>query len=457
MISRRRTHIFVVALVAFLFATAPAFTQSINFESAPSPASINLNRSRGQNMLNEIKDVLKQRYYDKNFRGIDIDARFKVASERVKKLDTNWQIFRAIAQVLLEFDDSHTRFYPPGRANRVEYGFTTQMIGPNCFVTDVKVGSNAEAKGLKAGDRVLMINEFSPTRDNLWLINYLFYSLDPRMSISVTAAGGGEAERKLEITSTFKSIKEREKEAEKNRKEKTEKPYKCHSFNSETVACRLDTFIVEKQDIDKIMEEASRHKKLILDLRGNRGGYVHIEEYLVGHFFDRDVKIADFITRDKKKERVAKMKKERNFQGELIVLIDSNSASASEVFARVIQLEKRGKVIGDVSAGAVMTSNQVTMANFRGVPGYETYSVYGMNVTVSDLIMSDGNRLEKVGVIPDEAIGPMGAALFSRSDPVLAYAARLFGATISPDAAGKLNFLYKKDEGEADHTEKEDS
>ncbi len=39
-----------------------------------------------------------------------------------------------------------------------------------------------------------------------------------------------------------------------------------------------------------MMKEVGVHKKFILDLRGNGGGYVKIEEYLTGHFFDRDVK-----------------------------------------------------------------------------------------------------------------------------------------------------------------------
>lgn len=443
----------LITLLFSLLLLASVVRPQVFIDERSNPTSAKLNRERGINMLDEIKDLIKERYYDKTYRRIDLDARFKAAKEKIKTLDANWQIFRVIAQVVLEFNDSHTRFYPPDRAYRVEYGFSLQMIGHNCVVTSVKKGSDAEAKGLKVGDIIAGIGDHNPTRDTLWKMNYVLYALDPQEIIKLYVLNADKTEKIIEIKATFKSPEERRKEAEKRRREKKENPYKCQKINANLIACRLETFSVEKKYIDKMMKEIEGHKKLMLDLRGNGGGYVHIMEYLTGHFFDRDIKVADFVTRGKTKEVIAKARKENAFKGELMVLIDSNSASASEVFSRVIQLEKRGKVVGDVSAGAVMTSNFITMANSRGVPGYETLSLFAMNITVADLIMSDGNRLENVGVIPDRPVGPTGKALFDKSDPVLAYAAELLGVEISDQDAGKFSFLTSKAEDEEEEEE----
>jgi len=434
-------------LLLLLISAAPG---QIRIDEVVGKSDPSLNRSRGIKMLKEMKEVLETYYYDKNYKGIDLDAKVKEATEKIKTLETNAQIFRVIAGVLLEFDDSHTRFYPPGRSNRVEYGFSMQMVGNNCFLTDVKKGSNAEKQGLKIGDRLLKIGQYKIDRDNLWVLNYFIYALEPLPILPVTVADDKGNERTIPIQASFKSLAERKKESEARRKERAENPFKCAKISAALTTCKLRSFVVEKKFIDQMMKEAVAGSKLILDLRGNHGGYVKMEEYLAGHFFDREIKIAEMVTRTKTRTRVAKPVKDRQFTGELIVLIDSESASASEVFARLIQIEKRGKVVGDVSAGAVMTSYNMGLAIDRGVPGYQTITPYGMNVTVADLIMSDGNRLEKIGVTPDHPVGPTAYALANKNDPVLSFAAKLLAETISPEEAGKLEFLFKRTEADAD-------
>lgn len=403
------------------------------------------NRWRGQEMLKQIKNEIEDRYYDPKYKGIDIDARFKKASEEVSKSEYNWQIFGIIAQLVLEFNDSHTKFFPPGRANRPIYGFVTQMIGDNCFITRIDKGSDAEKKGLKVGEIITSFGSYKPTRGNHRTINYILYSLNPQESLNLKVLDKDNKEKAVVLNTNFKSMEERREEAFK-RGSVDENVFKCAEINPKIAACKLYSFSVERTAINKIMKFANKYENLIFDLRGNGGGYVHIEEYLVGHFFDKKIKIGDFVTRKKTEERFAKPEQDKPFNGSLTILIDSHSASASEVFARIMQIEKRGKVIGDVSAGAVMTSYFLSKATQYGTPGNEVVTPYSLNLTIGDLIMPDGKRLENVGVIPDVMIGPNGTALNEKRDPILAYAAQLLGANIDDIQTGKIGFMDVRSE-----------
>ena len=154
---------FAVLFLLHIGALLPATSQSLS----------SFERDRGRMMLKIIKDDIKKNYYDPTFRGIDLDAHFKAAEEKIKQATSNAEIFGIIAQALLGFKDSHTFFIPPARVNRIEYGWQMQMIGDTCYVTAVKPGSDAAAKGLKEGDVVHTVDGYQPTRENLWVLHYL--------------------------------------------------------------------------------------------------------------------------------------------------------------------------------------------------------------------------------------------------------------------------------------------
>jgi C-terminal processing protease CtpA/Prc len=124
------------------------------------------------------------------------------------------------------------------------------------------------------------------------------------------------------------------------------------------------------------------------------------------------------------------------FAGKIIVLIDSESMSASELFSRVVQIEKRGLVIGDRSAGSVMR------ARFYQYQLSGAAVFYGVTISEADLVMTDGRSLEHVGVTPDEVMIPMASDLAKGLDPVLAHAAETLGVKLSAEQAGKL-FPYE--------------
>ncbi len=371
---------------------------------------------------------------------MDLDARFKTAEEKMKSAEYLGQAFAIIAQAVMDLNDSHTRFYPPARNSIVEYGWRMKAFGDRVFVTGVKDGSDAEARGLKIGDEVLKMNGFPPSRKDLWKMTYYYQILNPQTKIALDVQTGDAESRHLDIAAKvtmLKAIVNFTDSLDFNQAQreggKLESAYK-HYFKDVGTAMiwKMPDFAFDPAEVEGFIGRAKDKQSIILDLRGNPGGYVVTLEKLAGYFFDKEIKIADLVGRKKLDPQVAKPHAGDMFTGKVIVLVDSNSASASEIFARLMQLQKRGVVLGDNSAGAVMQS--------RGIPfdaGAATVISYGMNMTMADVIMSDGKSLEHVGVTPDELIVPTGQDLANRRDPVLPRALEIAGIKVDADSAGK--------------------
>src|SRR5262249_42492398 len=85
--------------------------------SAVAQPDLNFQRDRARSMLRTIKEDLKKNYYDASFHGIDVDSRFNAADAKIREAESVGQLFGIIAQALVDLNDSHTFFLPPGRVN----------------------------------------------------------------------------------------------------------------------------------------------------------------------------------------------------------------------------------------------------------------------------------------------------------------------------------------------------
>jgi carboxyl-terminal processing protease len=398
---------------------------------APAPALSKFDRGASLEMLRQIKADLKENYYDKTFRGIDVEAAFAETEQRLKTAASAVEAGILLADTLLRLDDSHTVFYPPDRASRVDYGWSAAMIGDEPFVVSVKRGSDAEKKGMAPGDRILFWNRFEPTRKTLWQLDYLyrFIRTQSMQRIIVRKPDGGE--KVLDVNSKveprFNQLSDLVEEVRASATTKTDRWQKV----GDTLIWTYSAFL-DPANADRALKAARGAKSLVIDLRDNGGGDIETLRGIVAQLFDRDVLVGTEIGRKGEKPLQAKGRKDA-FAGPIVVLVDSRSASAAEVLARVIQLEKRGTVIGDRSAGAVMASQF-----FPHTLGIQSLAFYATSITVSALRMSDGGSLEHKGVVPDEVLLPTAADLAARRDPVRARAVTLLGGTLTAEQAGQL-------------------
>lgn len=398
-------------------------------------------RARAKMMLKIIKDDIARFYYDPAYHGVDLEAAFSLANEKIDKADSIGQCFAAIARPLLEFKDSHTFFLPPARSARLEYGWHMKTIGDRCIVTAVEEGSDAAAKGLKRGDIIASIDGFRLTRDNLWGVNYVYRALAPRQTVRLNIESPGERARDLEVAAKVQMKKRllqltRSSDVEDYIHEIEDRAYlERHRFvdlGEDLLIWKMPQFDLSPSEVKNNMRRAEKHKALILDLRGNPGGAVETLGAMVGSFLDGEMKIGDVESRERMKPIMGKAVGEA-WKGKLLVLIDSQSASASELFVRVMQLEKRATLIGDRSSGSVMMSR-----SYDHEVGSDTVIVFATSITVANIIMKDGKSLEHTGVEPDELMLPTPDDIAAGRDPVLAHAASLCGVTLDPEKAGSF-------------------
>jgi len=405
-------------------------------------------RDRAEGILKVIAGDIKKHYYDPKFHGIDWDAKVEEARKNIAK-ETSFNMAMAhIAAAIDLLDDSHTFLLPPQHAYRLDHGFQYQMIGDRCFVTQVRPKSDAEAKGLKPGDQIFTLNGYNITRDILWKMQYTFTVLRPQPTLRLGVKDPSGATHDALIAAKIRQeklvkdvtggggggdiwdiIREEERDEHLMRARYVE-------YGDQLMVLKVPAFFFSFSEVEHMVGKARKFPNLIIDLRGNPGGSVETLKYLVGGMFEKEVKIADRVGRKETKPEIAKPM-HNPFTGKLIVLTDARSASAAELFARIVQLEKRGVVVGDVSSGSVMESK-----HYDEQMGSDTVIFYGASITEWDLVMADGKSLEHRGVIPDEILLPGASDLAAGRDPVLARAAAMLGVTVSPEETGKA-FPYE--------------
>lgn len=404
-------------------------------------------------MLAQIHNELKKSYYDPKFHGVDIDARYKAYTERLKGVQTLGDAYRVVAAYLSGLEDSHTYFEPPARSYDFDYGFQMQMIGDQCFITEIRPDSDA-AKKLHPGDQVLRLGTYGVDRKSLWQLEYYLYQLAPQPAIELTLRDPSGNTRQERVVTKYRTHSRMNDLSVENPeiwrmilKQESGLHYLRNRYaeKEDLFIWKLPIFVSDEEQLGpelggglgRVLTLARKHQSLILDLRGNPGGEVIALDYVVRYLFDHDVKVATKVTRKGQKDQVVKSAGHDAFTGRLIVLVDSRSASAAEILARVVQLEHRGTVVGDLSSGMVMESLYHPMQE-----GADILVFFGASITEADLIMTDGKSIEKAGVTPDVLLLPTAEDLAKGRDPVLAKAVEMAGGKLDPATAGKM-FPYE--------------
>ena len=129
--------------------------------------------------------------------------------------------------------------------------------------------------------------------------------------------------------------------------------------------------------------------KVIVDVRGNPGGYLTTSVEVASQFIKSGV-VAYELARDGKRTPIPVQGGGLATDWLIVVLINKGSASASEIVAGAIQDSGRGILIGEVSYGKGSVQQDFPLSDGSAV-----------HITVANWLTPKGRSISKVGLQPD--------------------------------------------------------
>jgi carboxyl-terminal processing protease len=288
-----------------------------------------------------------------------------VESAYVDSINTSEIIEKTIPDMLKNLDP-HSTYIPARNMQEVEEEMQGNFSGigvqfsiqeDTVVIIDVISGGPSQKLGLLAGDRIVLVND------------------------SNIAGVGVKNEDVLKLLRGQKNTKVKVSNLRKGYKELfdfeiTRGDIPIYSvdvsymIDDETGFIKVSRFA--EQTYKDFMEgmiklDKSGAKKVIIDLRGNPGGYLAAVISMVDEFLEKDEPI--LITRGKSQpEKVYNATNRATFaRKQVIVLLDEFSASASEIFAGALQDNDRGIVVGRRSFGKGLVQEQIPFSDGSAV------------------------------------------------------------------------------------------
>ncbi len=222
-------------------------------------------------------------------------------------------------------------------------GVSIGMRNDKVTIVDVLDGYAAQRQGLRIGDIISSVNDVEINKDNFDDISK-FVKGEPGTEVKLTILRDGGAEKLV-----FNLVREEVKV----------KNLLYSGFEPETsnnVYLKLTSFTRTAGDeIRNTLAELGNKKKInsiVLDLRGNPGGLLDAAVDVCEKFLSKNQLVVSVMGRDSSSLKKY-LSTEEPIAGntKLVVLVDSNSASASEIVAGAIQDHDRGIIVGTETFG----------------------------------------------------------------------------------------------------------
>ena len=262
---------------------------------------------------------------------------------------------------MLEKLDPHTSYFSTedvaAARSQLESGFDGIGIEFNVFndtvyVVNAMVGGPSDAVGIKSGDRLIKADGVSLIGQKV-NSSLIFSKLrGPRGSeVNLEIVRNGESKVR-----TFTVTRDRIPSYSINA---------GFMMDNQTGYIKVDRFTESTYDeFKKVLTSLKSQglKRLVLDLRGNPGGYKDRAEKMVDELLSDDRLIVYTDGKGTKFDSQTFTRQEGIFEkGAVIVLVDENSASASEIVAGALQDNDRALIVGRRSFGKGLVQMPITL------------------------------------------------------------------------------------------------
>ena len=227
-----------------------------------------------------------------------------------------------------------------------------------------------------------------------------------RLEILPKAAGSGGRTREVELVRNEIKLEDQAahayviddlKNAPNLRIGVIEVPAFYRDFRAESEGSR--EFTSTTRDVQRLIKELEGKgiDGLVIDLRGNGGGSLTEATSLTGLFIDEGpvVQVKDALG---KVDVEADTDPGVAYSGPLVVLVDRNSASASEIFAGAIQDYGRGIIVGEPTFGKGTVQTLIDLDRY--VPGSGD-DLGRLRLTMAEFFRVSGGSTQLKGVEPD--------------------------------------------------------
>lgn len=310
-----------------------------------------------------------------------LDAFQLLRDLHVQKVDEETLIRAAVQGMLNELNDPYTEYFTAEEYQEFIDGINQKYAGVGMrlreengafYVDEVFPNTPAEKAGIKPNDRIVAVDGKSVKGEEIG-----------------TVSGWIRGNEGTSVTITFERKGVKNPFNIKLVRAPIQLPTITSSMEGKTGYIRIYSFS------DNVGWEFQAHlasliqkgaSSLILDLRGNSGG-----------FLDGAISVADQFLKEGLILKVQSRSHSQEYRADskgndlpLVVLIDQNSASASEVVAGALQANKRALLIGSRSYGKGVVQQS-----------YQLTNEHVLKLTVSQYYLANGQSPHKTGLTPD--------------------------------------------------------